>query len=214
MKHFQTEDILKLDKRVRTNFIHNLSGYKQAFLVATRSRYGETNLAVMSSIVHVGSNPPLLGFIIRPDSVPRHTLENIRVNRVFTLNQVPEEIVAKAHMTSARFERAVSEFEATGLTVEYLDDYPTPFVKESHLKISLQLAEEVPVRSNGTFFIVGRVDGIYLPDDLLEEDGMMDLTKIQSVTASGLNRYYRQELIAEYPYAKANNRTQETSSYD
>ena len=117
-------------------------------------------------------------------------------------------------MTSARYERAISEFGATGLTAEYLDDYPTPFVKESHLKISLQLAEELPIRSNGTFLIVGKVDGIYLPDELVEETGMMDLTKIQSVSASGLNRYYKQEKIAEYPYAKANNRRQETSSYE
>ena len=36
MKHFQTQDISKLDKRVRANLIHSLSGFKQAFLVATR----------------------------------------------------------------------------------------------------------------------------------------------------------------------------------
>ncbi len=74
------DDIAAMDDRYRVFFVNALSGFKAAHLVGTTSatEEGQDNLALFSSVVHIGANPPLLGMISRPHTVPRHTLENIQ----------------------------------------------------------------------------------------------------------------------------------------
>ena len=57
-------------------------------LIATKSNDGFPNVAVFSSVTHLGSNPPLLGFITRPAFVPRNTYENIRKTGIYTINHI------------------------------------------------------------------------------------------------------------------------------
>jgi flavin reductase (DIM6/NTAB) family NADH-FMN oxidoreductase RutF len=57
----------------RLNLINSCTGYKSANLIATKSEDGAVNVAIFSSITHLGSNPALIGFIVRPTTVPRNT---------------------------------------------------------------------------------------------------------------------------------------------
>ena len=61
---FDEHQIEKLEKIYRVNLMNSCSGYKSANLIGTISNNGQYNLAVFSSIVHLGSNPPLLGFFL------------------------------------------------------------------------------------------------------------------------------------------------------
>jgi flavin reductase (DIM6/NTAB) family NADH-FMN oxidoreductase RutF len=70
---FTKENILNFEKNFRTKFINSLSGFKSANLIGTISKTGKTNLAIFNSVIHVGANPSLIGLLIRPASVPRHT---------------------------------------------------------------------------------------------------------------------------------------------
>lgn len=76
--HYTREDIDNLKHIKRINLINSCSGYKSANLLATISKEGVTNVAVFSSVTHLGSNPPVLGFILRPTSIPRNTYKNIK----------------------------------------------------------------------------------------------------------------------------------------
>ena len=100
-----------MEQRFRAQFVNSLSGFKSACLVGTQNSNGQTNLSIISSIFHVGANPPLLGMIIRPHSVRRDTLENIQQTGVYTFNQVNSRIIAQAHQTSARYDESESEFD-------------------------------------------------------------------------------------------------------
>jgi flavin reductase (DIM6/NTAB) family NADH-FMN oxidoreductase RutF len=71
------KDLAGFEKQDRTNLVNGLSGYKSAHLIGTTNKKGETNLAIFSSVVHIGANPALMGFIQRPASEERHTYENI-----------------------------------------------------------------------------------------------------------------------------------------
>lgn len=71
MKHFSKEDISKMSSIYRLNMINSCTGYKSANLIGTKSKKGVTNLAVFNSVIHLGSNPPLIGFILRPTTVAR-----------------------------------------------------------------------------------------------------------------------------------------------
>ena len=105
---WKKEDIKLLEKRYRAAFINSLSGFKSANLIGTRSIEAHTNLSIVSSAIHLGSDPALMGIIFRPDIVERHTLENIRSTGFFTMNHVGASFYDKAHQTSARYDRSVS----------------------------------------------------------------------------------------------------------
>ena len=105
---FSKNDIESFEQRYRANFINSLSGYKSAYLVGTQGK-DNSNLAIFNSVFHIGANPALIGMISRPNSVPRHTLENIRLNKFYTLNHVETSFLKQAHQTSARYESYQSE---------------------------------------------------------------------------------------------------------
>lgn len=183
--------------------INAVTGIKPANLIGTISGDGAANLAIFSSVVHIGSNPPLIGFVLRPtDEVPRHTYENICENGFYTVNHVHRDFAERAHYTSAKFEKGVSEFEACGLSEEYINDFPAPFVKESRLKLGLKFEEQISIALNKTSLIIGSVELAIIPDEQLKDRKYPDLSAIDDVGISGLNSYYSLEKIADFPYAR------------
>lgn len=196
-------DIDNLEKRTRINLINSITGIKPANLVGTADSNGTTNLAIFSSVVHLGSNPPLLAFVLRPNTeVSRHTYDNIKQTGCYTINHVHQSFLEKAHFTSAKFEKGVSEFAACGLTEEYVDGFRAPFVKESMIRIGLEFREEVFIPLNGTTMVIGEVMHILLPEEAKDEEGHLDLEGVQSAGISGLNSYYSFQKQAQFPYAK------------
>ncbi len=201
--HLTKDDLYQLERRKKLNIINSITGIKPANLIGTVSEENIANLAIFSSIVHLGSNPALLGFIVRPTGeVPRNTYENILANGLFTINHVRESFVKNAHYTSAKFDREVSEFDACGLTDEYLQGFKAPFVKESTIKIGMKYCESIPIERNGTILVIGEVEHIILPDEAVNEKGYIDLEQAETAGISGLNSYYSVEKIASFPYVR------------
>ena len=67
MKHFSKQNILELEKVKRLNIINSITGIKPGNLIGSIDDNNKnTNLAIFSSVVHLGSHPALLGFILRP----------------------------------------------------------------------------------------------------------------------------------------------------
>ena len=202
MIHIKKEEINEMNKIYRLNLINSMTGYKPANLIGTQSKEKNTNLAIISSVVHLGSNPPLLGFILRPAVVPRHTYSNIKETGFFTINHVHANFVDNAHYTSAKFDEQVSEFDSCEFSREYLDDFPAPFVKESKLKIGLNFLEEYEIGANKTIFVIGEIQSIYMPKEILKENGDVNLNAIDDVCISGLNNYHEVNQIGEFKYAR------------
>ena len=200
--HFTQANINALDSRTRAHFINSLSGFKSANLIGTQDQQGNTNLAIVSSVVHLGANPPLVAMIMRPHTVPRHTFENIKQTGVYTINQVNQSIFKQAHQTSARYDKHESEFEHTGLTTEYLSGFTAPFVKESRLKYSVKLAEHQHLAINGTELLIGEIIDVYVDDNAVAEDGFIDLQALETVAVTGLDSYHSTHKLARLPYAK------------
>jgi flavin reductase (DIM6/NTAB) family NADH-FMN oxidoreductase RutF len=196
------ENILKFEKLYRAAFINSITGFKSASLIGTVSNKGNTNLAIFNSVIHVGANPPVLGFLMRPVSVERHTYENIKETGFFTINHINKDIYKQAHQTSARYKKDISEFDECKLTPEFFDGIPAPYVKEANIKIGLKFIEEHQIKYNGTIFIVGEVAEIILPEDIIREDGFVNIEKAGTVAISGLDSYHETKKIARLSYAK------------
>ena len=187
--HFTRDQINDLEKIKKINLINSCSGYKSANLIGTISKEGITNVAVFSSVTHLGSNPPTLGFILRPTTVPRDTYKNILESGVFTINHIFEDIIEDAHHTSAKYEEAISEFDITALEDEYHNDCIAPFVKGSPVQMEMKFIEEYHIKSNNVIHIISEIKNLYVKDDILNEDGFLDLAKGKVAAINGLDAY-------------------------
>ena len=205
MIHYSEEDIEDLDKLFRINLINSCTGYKSANLIGTKSDEGIPNVAIFSSIVHLGSNPPLLGFFLRPTEIfPRNTYTNIKENGVYTINSIYKKIINDAHHTSAKYDKNISEFSVTNLKEEYIKDIYAPFVKNSPIKIEMKFLEEIKIKANKCKLIVGKIVSLHIENKLLEKDGFLSLNKGEIPTISGCDGYYIPNDYIRKEYQKLN----------
>ena len=201
-KHITETDLMQMEQRKRAHLINSVGGFKSVCLIGTVDLKGQTNLAIFSSIVHIGSNPPLISFIMRPDSVERHTLSNILDTGSYTINHLNTSIYKQAHQTSARYPKEASEFDATGLSTEYKFNCKVPFVEESNIQLEMEFKQRIDLAINNTIMIIGEIKNIYIPDNCMQEDGFLDIEKAGTVTCSGLDSYHLTNSLGRLPYAK------------
>lgn len=196
------KEIEQLEQRYRTSFINSLAGFRQAVLVGTKSVTGNTNLAIFNSLIHLGANPALFGLISRPDAVQRDTLQNILDTKEYTLNFVKSSEYKKAHQTSARYDKGISEFEKVGFVPLYHDGIIAPFVEDAVVKIGMKLEDSIPIQINGTVLIIGSIIQVDLNDDIVGKDGFVNLSEADVLISQGLDAYYTSNHIDRLPYAK------------
>ena len=202
MTIYNTADMEAWERFYRANLINSLTGFKSVNLIGTVNTEGQTNLGIFSSIVHIGSNPPLIGYINRPLIAAPHTLANIKATGVYTINHIKPSFVQNAHQTSAKYDAGVSEFAEVGLTPEFHDHIAAPFVKESSIKYALSLEEIIPIRLNDTFLVIGKIISILMDSDIISEDGFLHLDRAESICSNGIDGYYTTALISRFSYAK------------
>lgn len=202
MEHFSKNDIDSMEKIFRLNLINSCTGYKSANLIGSKSDNNIENLAIFSSITHMGSNPSLLSFVVRPTIVPRDTYRNIISNKFFTVNHVNSNDIEDAHHTSARYPAKISEFDVTKFESEYLNDFPAPFVKSSNIKLACKFLNMYEIKENNTVLMIAEITDIFFIKECLQEDGWLQLDKADSVTINGLDGYASPNLIERYKYAK------------
>jgi len=193
-----------LSKVPRLNLINSCMGYKSANLIGTVSKDENYNLAVFSSVTHLGSDPALIGFILRPNTVPRHTYSNIKETDFFSVNAIASSFIDKAHQTSANYAPDINEFEVTDIEMEFKPNSIIPFVKSSPVQLLCKYVNEYLIEENGTIHIIASIEKIFVQDELIGEDYWIQLDKGNVVAINGLDGYVKTELIERFPYARVN----------
>jgi flavin reductase (DIM6/NTAB) family NADH-FMN oxidoreductase RutF len=201
MQTIEKNEFQDWERNYRTNFVNSLTGFKSVGLIGTVNEDGITNLAIFSSLVHLGSNPALIGFINRPLTATSHTFKNIKTNGVYTINHIHDAIIDVAHKTGEKYPDGVSEFDEVGLTTQFIDGIQVPFVKESRVKYLLELKEIIPIQWNDTFLVIGGLEKVIIEDQIISEDGFLNINESKSVCSNGLDAYYQTELIKRIPRA-------------
>jgi flavin reductase (DIM6/NTAB) family NADH-FMN oxidoreductase RutF len=204
VKKFTKEAIQELPKIPRLNLINSCTGYKSANLIATKTADGVSNVAIFSSITHLGSDPALLGFILRPTTVPRNTYKNIKDVGFFSVNHITETMIADAHHSSASYDESLSEFDQTNLEEEYYDGISIPFVKGSPVQILCKYRNEYEIKENGTLHIIASIEKIFVEERLLQKDHWLRLDLENVVTINGLDGYCVPKLVDRFEYARPN----------
>ena len=199
---FKKDDIEQFEQRYRTAFVNSLAGFRQAVLIGTKSVDGDTNLAIFNSLIHLGANPALFGLINRPDSVERHTLKNIIDTKEYTLNYVCAVYYKKAHQTSARYAKVISEFDEVGFKEIYHPFCKAPFVEEAIVKIAMKLEDIIPIPLNGTVLIIGSIVQVEMDASMISPDGFVELSEAEILISQGLDAYFVSKKLGRLPYAK------------
>jgi flavin reductase (DIM6/NTAB) family NADH-FMN oxidoreductase RutF len=200
--NFKTSDLEKMEKQTAVHLINSLGGFKSVALVGTSDNEENTNLSIFSSFFHIGANPPLIGMIFRPSPPERDTMRNILDTGFYTINHINEQIYKQAHQTSARYDKEISEFDAAGLSAEYKNNFPAPFVLESNIQLGIEFKEKIDISINNTTMIIGQIVQIFIPEDCLSEDGFVNLEKANTITCSGLDSYHKTLQLDRLSYAK------------
>jgi flavin reductase (DIM6/NTAB) family NADH-FMN oxidoreductase RutF len=201
-KTFDLADLEAFERFYKVNFITRLCGIRNANLIGTTDENGISNLGIFNSVTHIGANPPYLGFIQRPLTVPRQTYDNLKRSGFFTINQVNNSFFKKAHQTSAKYEKGVSEFKACELTEQIVADFPVPFVQESVIKIGLSFEEEHLIKCNQNILVIGKIQKVIISEDLIEEDGNILLEKANTTGVSGLDTYFKISELGKMKFAR------------
>ena len=202
MRHFELKELEGLSKIYRLNLINSVTGYKSAHLIGSISPSGDENLAVFSSIIHLGSNPALIGFILRPKTVPRNSHANMKSTGVFTLNAISSNQIEDAHHTSAKYPDNISEFDQTNLEPEIKQGWKAPYVKGAQIQIGCSYVNEYLIKENDTVLVVGKIEHLFIEEQLLGKDGWIQLDKGDIVSINGLDGYAIPTLIKRFEYAR------------
>lgn len=202
MHYFDSKDLEGLSKIYRLNLINSVTGYKSANLIGTQNSNGITNLAIFSSVIHLGSNPALIGFVLRPTTIPRHTYSNLKATNDFTLNTVTKDYINDAHHTSAKYPEEISEFDVTNFSIEHKNKMNAPYVKGSPIQIGCNYENEYHIKENNTLLIIGSIKELYISQNLLLDDGWVQLENENIITINGLDGYAVPKLINRFPYAR------------
>lgn len=200
MIEFTAEKLSTIPQRERAHLINNLCGLRSANLIGTQSGTN-VNLAVFNSVLHLGSQPPLLGIVFRPLTVERHTYDYIKETKLFSVNQLPISRALEGHHTSAKFTAEQSEFDQCGFTPLYREGLTIPFVKESHIQILCSYSKEHRLE-NDCILLTGRIVQFWVSESILESDHWINHEMAESVAIGGLDAYYSTSLIDRFSYAK------------
>jgi flavin reductase (DIM6/NTAB) family NADH-FMN oxidoreductase RutF len=191
-------------KQERVHFINSLGGFKSVSLLGTVDNQGQENVAVFSSVFHIGANPSLIALVFRPSPPERNTFRNILDTGFYTINHINENIYKQAHQTSARYDTDISEFNVTGLMPEYKNNFKAPFVAESNIQLGVEFKERIDISINNTVMIIGEIKEVYVPENCICKDGFIDIEKANTLTCSGLDSYHKTLKLDRLSYAKPN----------
>ncbi len=157
--------------------------------ISTVSIEGVNNLAPFSYFAGVSSDPPLIIVSIgsKSEGIKKDTWKNIEETGEFVINIVTRDVLEQMNITSLPFDEEIDEFEKAGLTPADSRYVKAPRVKESPVNIECKRYEIIQIGKMG--LILGKVLTVHVRDDILNEKGYVDTTKLEIVGRLGGANY-------------------------
>ena len=152
-------------------------------------------------IPHIANDHPVFDGL-QDSGFLRNTYENIMETGYFTINHIHKKILKDAHHTSAKYDKNISEFNVTNLKTDYKDNFYAPFVKNCPVQLAMKYVEEYDIKANNTKLVIGEIQGLYIKENLLEEDGFINLSKGAIAAINGLDGYTIPNLKQRFEYQR------------
>ncbi len=171
-------------------------GPRPIAFASTVDREGKPNLSPFSFFNVFSARPPIL--IFSParrgrDNTTKHTLQNVLEVKEAVINIVNFDMVQQMSLASTEYPKGVNEFEKSGFTM-LASDLIRPFrVKESPVQFECRVNEVVSLGTEGGAgnLVICEVLRLHVREDLLNNDLIIDQTRIDTVARMGGDWYAR-----------------------
>ena len=193
MLSFEPKDISPLKLQA---YLQSAVAPRPIAFASTLSASGKPNLSPFSFFNVFSSNPPILVFSparrVR-NNTTKHTLENCKATKQVVINVVNYDIVQQASLSSTEYPDGVNEFLKSGLTMLPSDMVKPYRVAESPVQMECKVNEIIALGNQGGAgnLIICEVIKIHIHENILDEKGMIDQSKIDLVSRLGGNWYSR-----------------------
>jgi flavin reductase (DIM6/NTAB) family NADH-FMN oxidoreductase RutF len=157
---------------------------------------GNPNLSPFSFFNGFSANPPIVVFSpsrrVR-DNTTKHTLENVKATGEVVINVVNHSIVEQMSLSSTEYGLGVNEFIKAGLTPIESQLVKPLRVKESPVAMECKVIDIIELGSEGGAgnLVICEVIMFHVHKDVLNENGLIDQTKIDLVGRMGGDWYCR-----------------------
>ena len=164
--------------------------------ITSRDAEGVVNLAPYSFFNAVCYRPPTVMFASGAGSGEdglKDTLRNVEATGEFVCNIVTWENREQMNQTSASVPKDVNELDLAGLTSQQGRLVDVPWVAKApvHLECKHVKSVDLPHWGNEDRYVVvfGEVIGIHIEDDLITEEGLVDVGRMRPLGRLGYNDY-------------------------
>jgi flavin reductase (DIM6/NTAB) family NADH-FMN oxidoreductase RutF len=163
--------------------------------ITTKSRAGVVNLAPYSQFNNLGYDPPYVMFAAnpRPDGSRKDSAANAVETGEFVCNMATRALHDQVDISSQMVDPEVDETVLAGLETLPSRLVAPPRIAASpvHLECLFHGSTVLPgYTAEGTAeIVIGRVIGVHIKDEVLTEDGLIDVVKINPIARLGYFDY-------------------------
>ena len=182
-------DVKELDKSQIYKLMTSVIVPRPIAWISTVSKDGVYNIAPFSYFAGVSSQPPIIMVSIgrKENGEKKDTWQNIEDTGEFVVNIVVKQLAEKMNITSAPFAPEEDEFEKANLTPKKADIVKAPLIEEAPINIECKKYKIVNIGKMGVIF--GEILKFHIRDDILNEKGYVDTTKLEIVGRMGGANY-------------------------
>lgn len=171
-------------------------GPRPIAFASTVDKDGNRNLSPFSFFNVFSANPPVVIFSPAKSgrtNTQKDTYHNVKETMEVVINIVNYPIVQQMSLSSTAYDKGVDEFLKSGLTPIPSEMVKPARVKESPVQMECKVREVVELGDEGGSgnLIIAEVVLMHINDEMLDEEGAIDQTKIDLVGRMGGNYYVR-----------------------
>jgi flavin reductase (DIM6/NTAB) family NADH-FMN oxidoreductase RutF len=178
------------------NYLQYAIAPRPICFVSTIDSVGNVNLSPFSFFNMFSTNPPVCIFSparrVR-DNTTKHSLENVLEVPECVINIVNYNMVRQTSLASVEYPKGVNEFIKAGFTQLKSELVKPPRVAESPVQMECIINQIIPLGENagaGTL-VLAEIKRIHIREEILDEMGKIDQTKIDLVARLGGDWYCR-----------------------
>ncbi len=178
------------------NYLQYAIAPRPICFVSTIDAAGQINLSPFSFFNMFSTNPPVCIFSparrVR-DNTTKHSLQNVLEVKECVINIVDYSMVQQTSLASTEYAKGVNEFEKAGFTMLNSELVKPPRVAEAPVQLECIVKEVIALgdQHGAGNLILAEIKLIHIKEEILDEDGKIDQTKIDLVARLGGDWYCR-----------------------
>ncbi|HEY8689018.1 MAG TPA: flavin reductase family protein [Chitinophagaceae bacterium] len=206
---FKSITLKNINPAEAQNYLLHSVAPRPICFASTIDKKGNVNLSPFSFFNLFSTNPAIIVFSPSRrgrDNTTKHTLQNILEVPEVVVNIVSYHMLQQVSLSSCEFAKAVDEFIKTGFTKEPSQIVKPPRVKESPIQLECKVLEVKPLGTEGGAgnLVIAEVLMMHINENVLNENGNIDQTKLDLAARLGGNWYTRANASTIFEAEKPN----------